>query len=102
MNPAYPLKQTAAQLPFSDPLIHVCSFAVVTFCFYLSTEQKLLQLSMGCGLMALALALEMVQTVLFPIELAMADIYANMAGVVVGYLVAGRVSVVVGRWQPPG
>lgn len=102
VNPAYALKQAVAQLPFSDPLIHVCSFALVTFCFYLSTQQKLLQLSTACGLMVLALALEMLQTVLFPIELEMVDIYANMAGVVVGYVVAGRVSVIFNRWRRSG
>lgn len=92
VNPAYPLKHAIAQIPFSDPIIHLCGFALVTFCFCLSTRHQLLQLSMSSGLIALALILETLQSILFGTAFGFGDSVANVAGVVVGYWAAYRTS----------
>jgi len=92
LNPAYPFKQPLAQIPFSDSVIHLCSFALVTFCFCLSTRHKLLQLALYCGLMMVAVALEGLQAAINRFAIEVGDSVANMAGVVVGYLVASRIS----------
>ena len=91
VNPAYPLKHAVARIPFGDPIIHLCSFALVTFCFCLSTRHQLLQLSMGSGLIALALALETLQSILFGTAFGVGDSVANVAGVVVGCWAAYRI-----------
>lgn len=91
LHPDYPFKPSVVRIPLGDTLVHLGSFALVTFFFSLSTTRKLLRLAMVCGMLALAAALEVVQAMLFAINLEFADAFSNMAGVVLGYLVAIRI-----------
>jgi len=88
LNPAYPLKQAITQIPFGDPIIHLCAFGFLTFCFFLSCERKKFQLILGFGLIILAVTLEIMQTFIGRVDFELADSFANTIGVVIGYLMS--------------
>ena len=84
-NPAYPLKQSVADTPYGDPLIHLFSFGLLMYCFCLPWKQNHIRIFLGICFVLLGIGLEMLQTVgggLFELG----DTIANTAGVVIGYL----------------